>query len=74
MELNPVQLNFEEIGEGIPVVFLHGFPFDHTIWGEMVPLLRDQARSYPICVVLEGLRLQTAFIVCGFWLKISCSF
>jgi 3-oxoadipate enol-lactonase len=51
MELNPVQLNFEEIGEGIPVVFLHGFPFDHTIWGEMVPLLRDQAR-----VILPDLR------------------
>ncbi len=44
MELNAVDLYYEEYGQGIPVVFLHGFPFDHTIWEPLVPLLRDQAR------------------------------
>lgn len=44
MELNPVQLYFEEYGEGIPVIFIHGFPFDHTIWNPMVPILKDKMR------------------------------
>lgn len=44
MELNPVDLFFEEHGEGTPVVFLHGFPFDHSIWMPLVPLLRNNAR------------------------------
>ena len=44
MELNPVQLYFEEYGSGIPVVFIHGFPFDHTIWNQMVPILKDKMR------------------------------
>ena len=44
MELNPVDLYYEEYGQGIPVIFLHGFPFDHTIWEPLVPLLRRDAR------------------------------
>ena len=41
MEMNPVELYYEEHGHGIPVVFLHGFPFDHSIWEPLVPLLQD---------------------------------
>jgi pimeloyl-ACP methyl ester carboxylesterase len=44
MNLIPVQLYYEEFGKGFPVVFLHGFPFDHTIWEPLVPLISDQAR------------------------------
>jgi 3-oxoadipate enol-lactonase len=44
MELNPVDLSYEEYGSGVPAVFLHGFPFDHSIWEPVVPLLKDQAR------------------------------
>jgi pimeloyl-ACP methyl ester carboxylesterase len=44
MDLIPVQLYYEEYGKGFPVVFLHGFPFDHTIWEPLVPLLSDKAR------------------------------
>jgi len=39
-----VQLYFEEYGHGIPVVLIHGFPFDHTIWFPLVPLLKERAR------------------------------
>lgn len=42
--LNAVDLAYEEHGQGVPVVFLHGFPFDHTIWNPLVPLLNSQAR------------------------------
>jgi pimeloyl-ACP methyl ester carboxylesterase len=27
-----VELHYEECGQGMPVVLLHGFPFDHHIW------------------------------------------
>lgn len=39
-----VSLVFQEFGEGIPVVFLHGFALNHTIWNPVVPLLRSEAR------------------------------
>lgn len=44
MELNPVQLYFEEHGQGIPVVLVHGFPLDHTIWEPLLPILKEKAR------------------------------
>ncbi len=44
MELKPVDLFYEEHGQGTPVIFLHGFPFDHTIWNPIVPLLEGEAR------------------------------
>lgn len=44
MEMNPVDLYYEEHGQGTPVIFLHGFPFDHTIWEPLVPLIKDRAR------------------------------
>jgi 3-oxoadipate enol-lactonase len=44
MNLIPVQLYYEEFGKGFPVVLLHGFPLDHTIWEPLVPLLTGKAR------------------------------
>lgn len=44
MELQPVDLYYEEAGRGIPVVLIHGFPMDHTIWHRLVPLLENEAR------------------------------
>lgn len=34
-------LAYERIGRGAPLVLIHGFPLDHTIWDEVVPLLKD---------------------------------
>ena len=39
-----IQLYVEEAGKGTPVVLIHGFPLDHTIWQPLVPLLQDRAR------------------------------
>lgn len=39
-----VSLYFEEHGHGTPVVLIHGFPLDHTIWNPLVPLLEGKAR------------------------------
>lgn len=40
----PVKLFYEEYGAGAPVVCIHGFPLDHTIWMSLVPLLETKAR------------------------------
>jgi 3-oxoadipate enol-lactonase len=39
-----VQLFFETRGQGLPVVLLHGFPFDHTIWAAQAEALSDSFR------------------------------
>ncbi len=44
MPNDTVPLAYEEYGQGLPVVLVHGFPLDHTIWDPVVPLLRPPAR------------------------------
>lgn len=44
MNLEPVDLYYEEAGQGYPVVLLHGYPLDHTIWKPVVERLKDHAR------------------------------
>jgi 3-oxoadipate enol-lactonase len=39
-----VQLHYVERGEGLPVVLLHGFPFDHRIWEPAAEALSDTYR------------------------------
>jgi len=36
-----VPLHYLEYGQGMPVVLLHGFPFDHTIWQAQADALQD---------------------------------
>ena len=45
------KLYYEEMGTGTPVVCLHGYPLDHTIWLDMARELADEAR-----VILPDLR------------------
>ncbi len=35
-------LAYERIGRGEPLVLIHGFPLDHTIWERVVPLLEQE--------------------------------
>lgn len=51
MSENPVKLHYVEFGKGFPLVLVHGFPLNHTIWDPMVPLLQERAR-----VILPDLR------------------
>ena len=44
VHVNQIDLYFEEHGAGTPVVLLHGYPLDHTIWQEVVPTLAEHAR------------------------------
>ena len=41
VNVNGVQIAYERRGSGMPLVLLHGYPLDHRIWDEVVPLLED---------------------------------
>jgi len=44
MDLIAVELHYEEHGQGLPVILIHGYPLDHTIWKPVVNQLKDHAR------------------------------
>ena len=46
-----VDLFFEQTGQGIPLILVHGYPLDHTTWQPILPLLRSDVR-----VILPDLR------------------
>jgi len=39
LNVNGIQIAYERHGSRTPLVLLHGYPLDHTIWDEIVPLL-----------------------------------
>lgn len=41
VNVNNIQLAYARRGKGAPLVLLHGFPLDHHLWDEVVPLLED---------------------------------
>jgi len=43
-EKNTIKLWYEETGMGIPFIFLHGYPLDHTIWMPVISRLKDELR------------------------------
>jgi len=45
--INGHQMYFEEMGSpsGLPVVFIHGFPFSHRMWGPQLASLPDRYRG-----------------------------
>ena len=51
MEYKPVQLNYEEFGQGVPLILIHGFPLDHSIWQPVVAMLESHTR-----IILPDLR------------------
>lgn len=41
--MTSVELFFNETGRGVPVMLLHGYPLDHSIWQPIIPLMKDEA-------------------------------
>jgi len=39
--LNGIELAYERRGRGIPLLLIHGYPLDHSIWNDIVPLLEN---------------------------------
>jgi pimeloyl-ACP methyl ester carboxylesterase len=44
MNHQAVELSFEEFGCGKPLIFLHGYPLNHTIWYPIMPLMEKYAQ------------------------------
>jgi 3-oxoadipate enol-lactonase len=36
-----IQIAYYRKGAGVPLVLVHGYPLDHTIWDEIIPLLEN---------------------------------
>jgi pimeloyl-ACP methyl ester carboxylesterase len=37
--INKFSLAYKRLGQGAPLVLIHGYPLDHSIWDEVIPLL-----------------------------------
>lgn len=45
IELNNFHLSYDDVGEGsIPIIFLHGYPFDKTMWQGQLEFLKTSCR------------------------------
>ena len=45
VSLNDTKLAFfQRPGSGTPIILIHGYPLDHTIWQPMIPFLESEAR------------------------------
>ena len=54
MRASDLEIDFADTGEGPPVLLLHGFPFDRSMWREQIEVLR-QSRFRAIAPDLRGL-------------------
>lgn len=41
VNLNGISLAYERRGKGNPLVLIHGYPLDHSIWNDVLPLLES---------------------------------
>ena len=48
---HPIEMDYEEAGEGIPIVLIHGFPLNRSIWYPLLSYLTPYAR-----VIMPDLR------------------
>ena len=42
IEVNDIRLAYDRRGKGMPLVLLHGYPLDHHLWDDVIPLLADR--------------------------------
>jgi len=40
IQVNGISLAYEKLGVGAPLMLIHGFPLDHTIWNDVANLLK----------------------------------
>jgi pimeloyl-ACP methyl ester carboxylesterase len=45
VEVNGIKLDCRDEGEGLPVIFLHAFPLNQTMWDDQVTALRSACRA-----------------------------
>ncbi len=44
IQLKEFRMEYEDQGLGLPVLFIHGYPFDHTLWDRQIKGLQNEAR------------------------------
>lgn len=44
LRIDEIQLAYADVGMGLPVVLLHGYPFDRSLWNEQVSALSSSYR------------------------------
>ena len=42
--IDGIEMSWEERGDGVPVLFVHGFPHDHSLWDAQIAALAQRAR------------------------------
>ena len=42
--INDIQLAYDDVGSGFPVVLIHGYPFNRSLWNEQVEALASKYR------------------------------
>jgi 3-oxoadipate enol-lactonase len=52
IQVDDIQLAYDSTGSGAPIIFVHGYPFNRTLWSEQVAALTDGYRV--ITVDLRG--------------------
>ena len=45
VSINDIALSYHDSGRGVPLLLVHGFPFDHTMWRGQIAGLSDRYRS-----------------------------
>jgi pimeloyl-ACP methyl ester carboxylesterase len=43
-ETNGIRIHYEEKGQGLPLILIHGFPLDRTTWEPMIPFIQQGVR------------------------------
>jgi 3-oxoadipate enol-lactonase len=49
IEINGINIHYHDEGEGLPVIFIHAFALNQTMWKEQVAALKNQYR----CITLD---------------------
>ena len=52
LQIDDVQLAYDSAGSGSPIIFVHGYPFNRSLWSDQVAVLSDRYRV--ISVDLRG--------------------
>ena len=42
--INDIQMAYDDVGSGMPIILVHGYPFNRTLWNEQVIALRETHR------------------------------
>lgn len=42
--IDEIEIGYDDVGSGLPLVFLHGFPHDRTLWSPQLSALVDHCR------------------------------